>query len=81
VAPSHHNQQGIMFGETAAGLACRDDHPLDRIGRQVLAAQAGLFGWRVGGTFSRFAEKDVWGKSITAAIVFVPYRFERSHFA
>ena len=39
------------------------------------------FGWRVGGTFSRFAENGDWGKSITAAIVFVPYRFERSHFA
>jgi len=33
------------------------------------------------GFLSRFAENNVWRKSIAAAIVFVPYRFERSHFA
>jgi len=39
------------------------------------------FGWRTSGFLLRFAENDVWRKSITAAIIFVPYRFERSHFA
>ena len=48
-------------------------------GFNVLATSRS-FGWRTDG-FLRFAENDVWRKSITAAIVFVPYRFERSHFA
>jgi hypothetical protein len=78
----HRDEQGVTLGESSAGTAhaavtMRFTSSGVRYSRLRLAS----FGWPTGGCFWRFAENDVWRKSITAAIVFVPYRFERSHFA
>jgi len=78
----HRDEQGVTLGESSAGTAhaavtMRFTFSGVRYSRLRLAS----FGWPTGGCFWRFAENDVWRMSITTAIVFVPYRFERSHFA
>jgi hypothetical protein len=78
----HRDEQGITLGESSAGTA-RAAVTMRFIssGGRYSGLRLASFGWPTGGCFWCFAENDVWRRSITAAILFVPYRFERSHFA
>src|SRR5215472_8134470 len=78
----HHDEQGVTLGESSAGTAHAPvTMRFTSYGVRYSRLRLASFGWPTGGCFWCFAENDVWGKSITTAIVFVPYRFERSHFA
>src|SRR5215471_15753993 len=78
----HRDEQGVTLGESSAGTAhAAVTMRFTSSGVRYSRLRRASFGWPTDGCFWRFAENDVLNKSITTAIVFVPYRFERSHFA